>query len=88
MLIIVLALLLMTISFIVDLPAKEINSNLFAQDKSPVELPIGSADSTLLNSMETVLQQNYGSQLEIVKDTASTTDLAFDKDVLFPLKLN
>lgn len=80
--IIVLALLLMTISFIVDLPEQDLSLATYAPKVSPLEIPISSADLTLLNSLEGKLTSKYGSKLRVTKDTSSSNAASFDADFL------
>lgn len=61
MVIIILALLLMQISFIKDLPEQELSLSTYLSQASPIEIPIGSSDSTLLNGIESKLNSKYGS---------------------------
>ena len=52
--IIILALLLMTVSFITDSPYQELNYNIYYANEStpnPMLLPIGSSSSALLNQI-------------------------------------
>ena len=51
--IILLALILMQISFVNDHPEREYSIDFLNNDSSPVTFGIGSSDATLLNTMET-----------------------------------
>lgn len=88
MAIIILALLLMQISFIVDLPSQQLSLNTYKAQANPIEIPIGSGDSTLLNGIESKLNSKYGSQVSVSKDTSSTTASGFDTTFLKAKKQN
>jgi hypothetical protein len=51
MVIIIFALLLMRISFIKDLPERELNLQNYKSKASPLVVPIGSSDATILSGI-------------------------------------
>jgi hypothetical protein len=86
--IIIMALLLMQISFIIDLPEQELTFATYAARSTPLDIPIGSPDSTLLSGIESKLNSKYGSFVSVSKDTSSATASAFDTSFLKTKKLN
>lgn len=81
--IIILALFLMRISFITDLPEKKFDISLWKNDSQPVLFGIAASDATLLNNMEAKLTGKYdNSTILLKKDTASLTDITFDANYL------
>lgn len=52
----------------------------------PVPIGAASADSALLDSLKVAIDAKHGSSLDVAK-YLSATDIAFDKDYLYPLKL-
>jgi len=90
MAIIIFALLLMRISFIVDLPEQELTIDTYAgfsQKVLPLRVPIGSNDAALVNSIENKLTSKYGTLISVSKDSSSASAAAFDQNFLFPKKL-
>jgi len=55
---------------------------------APVQIPIGSADATLLNGIESKLNSKYSSVITVSKDTADTNVVDFDKNYLKSIKQN
>ena len=91
MVIIIFALLLMQISFIADSPERKLSLKTysdFSASASPLQVPIGSGNAALLNSMESGLSTKYGSKLSLKKDTTSTSADTFDQNFLYPKKSN
>jgi hypothetical protein len=86
MAIIILALLLMTISFIVDLPEQELSLATYSSQASPIVIPIGSANSTLLSGIGSQMSSKYGSLISVSQDTNSANAINFDQNFLYPLK--
>lgn len=82
MAIIILALLLMQISFIKDLPEQELTFGTYLSQASPIDIPIGSSDVILLNGIESKLNSKYASLISVAKDTSSTTANNFDQNFL------
>lgn len=88
MLIILLALMLMRISFIKDLDSQELTYRNYTKEGTPIYVPIAaaSADSAYLSSLKTEIQNTKGDILS-VDDKVAATDLDFDKTILYPKKL-
>lgn len=85
--IIILALLLMTVSFIRNLPAQELSYNTYAEEVNPVLVPIAaSAASSLVDAMKTEMETTYGSILNVSAANYSGPR-TFDDSVLKELKL-
>ena len=86
MAIIILALLLMSVSFIKDSPSRTLSLNTYASQASPLIIPIGSADQTLLGNLQTKINARYGSAITVQMDTSSTSASNFDLNFLKPKK--
>ncbi len=86
MAIIALALFVMTISFVADMPQQELTVATYASKASPLEIPIGAYDAATLTSMQAKLVARYGSTIKITTDTSSTNNNDFDRNFLLPKK--
>jgi hypothetical protein len=64
MLVIILAILLMRISFVQDFPSARMDYTFYLQELNPVPVAIG-YNETSMSTMNTVLTSKYGSQFEV-----------------------
>jgi len=84
--IMIFGLLIVRISFIVNLPEQSINLNTYLPTSSPVIIPIGSDSSAYLTSMASEMRTRGGSNMDISEYTTGSTPVDFDKNHLFSLK--
>lgn len=72
MLIILLALMLMRVSFIRDFASQEYTYKTYLKEGSPVYVPIASADSALLTSLQNKMSAARGSDISIEQNIVNT----------------
>jgi len=85
--IILLALFLLRINFIKDQNSKSFSLSTYLTDENPTLIPIGSDTTGFSTTMSGILSSNYGSQINVAVDSASTIPADFDKNFLFKKKL-
>lgn len=83
MVIIILALLIMRVSFVTDLPPQTINLNTYLSQSSPLVVPISSSDPTLLTKIQNTLTSKYDALISVATDTTDSTSSTFDSGYLF-----
>lgn len=86
--IMIIALLIMRISFIVDLEPVTINLQAYLAEENPVIMPINSDSSVFTTAMKNELNTRYSSQISVLDDLTSTTASDFDRNFLFPKKIS
>jgi hypothetical protein len=86
--IIILAFILMRVSFISDFSERQLSFATYAYQSTPLVVPVGSVDPALLNSIEAKLKSKYGSFVSVAKDTTSVIASDFDRNFLKYKKLS
>lgn len=81
------AMMLMRISFITDFPAQTINVDTYLFEQNPVNVPISSSDTTYTSTFAGFLSAIYGSTLSVSSDLTDSAADTFDRNFLFPVKL-
>jgi cytoskeletal protein RodZ len=85
--IIILALLLLQVSFIADFSAQTLSISTYLTDQNPVVIPIGSDNSVYANNLQSALNTKYGSNVDVQVDSTNTAVGNFDQNFLLPKKL-
>ena len=87
MVIIILALLLMRISFVTDFPSRTLTYKTYLDESDQVVVPLSwdAADEGTLSDLKTIIETNYGSDFDVQR-YQQPTDIDFDSNELFELK--
>lgn len=87
MIIIVVAMVLMRVSFVHDVAPQNLNYLLYLSEQNPVPISISANtnDSSLLDSISSKMSLVYGTQIR-VDEFIANSDIIFDQQYLFPLK--
>jgi hypothetical protein len=85
--IIILALMLLQVSFITDFNSRTLNVNTYLSDQNPVVIPIGSDNSAYATNLQSALNTKYGSNVNVQVDSTNTAVGNFDQNFLHPKKL-